>query len=44
MAKKKAKAKRPKIEHVRLKGAPIRMTRELAEKLNEVIDRVNKKG
>ena len=43
MAKAKAKAKR-KIEHVRLKGIQIRMLREIAEKLNEVIDCINKKG
>ncbi len=43
MAKAKAKAKR-KIGHVRPKGIQIRMLKEIADKLNEVIDYINKKG
>ena len=43
MAKAKAKKKR-KIEHVRPKGVQLRMLREIADKLNEVIDYINKKG
>ena len=41
----KAKKKTHKIIlHVRPKGVPLRMAREIAEKLNEVIDYINKKG
>lgn len=39
-----AKKKVAKIDHVRLKGVPLRMLRDLAEKLNKVIDVINKKG
>ena len=46
MAKAKAKAKKvqSKISHVRPKGIQLRMLREIADKLNEVIDHINKKG